>query len=139
MKSVSLKTQLFMAPWDRKQTRNPRHITMKGGVEAGDLRKMRIPLREPLDEFDLTRKMFRIIGAQPLQLAHHSRCQRLRGTIARAAMHHSMPDGDQWMVRQPVSETAEQGLDAGGMVRHVYHLRTNGTASFRCPSQGSLR
>lgn len=63
MKSVSLKAQLFIPSWNRQKTSHERHTAVKGGVEAGDVRKMRIPLRQPLDEFDLTWEMFRIIGA----------------------------------------------------------------------------
>lgn len=63
MKSVSLKAQLFIPSWNRQKTSHGRHITVKGGVEASDLRKVRIPSRQPLDEFDLTWEMFRIIGA----------------------------------------------------------------------------
>ena len=107
MKSVSLKAQLFISSWNRQETSHLRHIAVKPGVEAGNLREMRISLCKPIDQFDLTWEMFRIVGTQPLQLAHHNRCQRLRRTIARAAMHDPMPDGDQWVVRQSVCETAE--------------------------------
>lgn len=42
MKPISLDAELFIAFGDRKEASHPRHVTVKRGVEAGDLGKVGI-------------------------------------------------------------------------------------------------
>lgn len=89
MKPVPLETELFVTSWDRQEASHSRYVGVERRIETGDLREARIPLSEFVNQFDLSRKMFRIIHAQSSQLFHDSRCHELRFTIP-TAMHDSM-------------------------------------------------
>jgi hypothetical protein len=65
MKPVPLETELFIASRDRQEASHTGHVTVKRRVEAGDLRDMGVPASKCLDQLDLHRQMFRIIGTQP--------------------------------------------------------------------------
>jgi len=66
VKSIALNSQMLIPPRYRKLTGDARHRMMESGVETRDLRKLRIPLRKPFDQFNLMGKVFGIRGTQPL-------------------------------------------------------------------------
>ena len=114
---------------------------MKGGVEAGDLRERRIPPAQRLDQLDLGRQMFRIIGAEPAQFIHDVRSEALRLAITMASMHHAMSNGhkvcDIELLPQPCDERIDTilvmcGLDRPALAGSASHIR-EGQRSLRKP------
>ena len=57
MKTVTLDALRPEAPRNGQDPRNPRHIAMKGGVEARYLRQIRNPLAQQIDHGNLDRQM----------------------------------------------------------------------------------
>jgi hypothetical protein len=80
---------------------------VEGGIETGNLREVRIPLRKPLDQFDLSREMLWVKRAQSLQLFYDSGGYHLGFTIMSATMHYPMSDRAEWMMREHLFDTIQ--------------------------------
>ena len=74
------------------------HAPVKGGVEAGHLRKHRMSLPERLDQFNLARKMIGIVGDHAVQLAEQCRRDNLRLCVLQ-------PRNTRWPIPRVVSRS----------------------------------
>ena len=91
MKSVALNSLRLVAARNRQQRRDARHASMERGIEARHLRQLRKFAADGLDEFDLTRQMFRVVGNDASQLIQERGRHALRAR-ALHAVHHAMAD-----------------------------------------------
>ena len=67
MKSVAPDAGGLVPPRNRHDLGDPRHVMMKAGVEAGDLRQPRQQSLESFDQSDLRREMVDVERADPAQ------------------------------------------------------------------------
>ena len=91
---VAAHARLLVAPRNGEQLRHARQACVERGVEAGDLRQTRATACERLDHGDLARKMRRVERAQAAQLGDDLGGHELRLDVARPAVHHPVPGGD---------------------------------------------
>ena len=66
VETVALNSLRLVASWDGKQLGNTWHGAVKRRVKTGHLRQLRMTLAERLNQFDLARQMFWVIGADPI-------------------------------------------------------------------------
>src|SRR5690242_17900179 len=82
------------APWQCEGLRQMALATMKGGIEAGNLRHARCGGEDRANGGEVVRLMQRRQWAQRLQCAQHVAIQLYRRIEAHATMHHAVSDAD---------------------------------------------
>lgn len=87
MEPVALDPHCIEAPLDRQKPGHSRHGAVKRRVEAGHLKQFRMTLAERLDQFNLTRQMFRVVRADPMQFIQHLLRNTFRLSVSHAVDH----------------------------------------------------
>src|SRR6185437_13143766 len=100
-----------------KQLRHARHAVVKCGVEAGHLGKLRVPLLERLDQFNLTWQMVGVVGCDAMQFTQQLRRDGFWLGVLHAvdeAMAYASGRLEIWLFREPVQQELDRGLVIGG-------------------------
>src|SRR3954468_17331272 len=92
MEAITLDAFRLELTWNRQDARDTRHIAVKRGIEAGDLRPIGMSLTEYFDEMHFRRQVFRIVRAQPAQLVEQCLCHALRIAVFFSAVDDAMAD-----------------------------------------------
>ena len=90
MKTITLDTLRLEAPRNGQDLGNPRHIAMKGSVEAHHLRQTRNPHTKQIDQGDLGRQVPRRVSADAAQRIEQCRGNALRRVEAGTAIDNAM-------------------------------------------------
>src|SRR5262249_7313060 len=93
---------------------------MEGGVEAGDLGELRLPLQQGSDRAEIVRLMERRQPWQGLKPLDHSIVDKDRRAVVWTAMHHAVANRDGQasdLGAQELNDLAERGRHVGGLGR----------------------
>src|SRR5262249_6548357 len=93
---------------------------MEGGVEAGDLGELRLPLQQGSDGAEIVRLMEWRKRRKSLESLDHGCVDQNRRTVIRTAMHHAVSDRDGQasdLGAQELNDLAERGRHVGGLGR----------------------
>ncbi len=95
VEAITAHALLRQLPRDGEGLCLPGLVAVEGGVEAGDLRQLRMRLRQRADGGEVVRLVQRGERDQTVQLIQHGGGQQHRGGVADAAMNHPVTGGDQ--------------------------------------------
>ena len=115
MKSVAANALLVELLGKRVAVGDFGMAAMKGRVEAGDLRQLRLPLQQGADGAEIVRLMERRERREGLEPLENGIVDEDRGAIVGAAMNHAMTDRD----GQASDLCAQELHDLAECCRHV--------------------
>src|SRR5689334_12466375 len=70
VKAKTLNALFVESAWNWQNFGNTRHVTVKGGIEAGDLRDLRMLPMEQTHQLKAGRQMFGIVRAEAVQFVN---------------------------------------------------------------------
>ena len=94
MEAVTADAFLVELLWQRVAVGDFGMAAVKGRVEAGDLRKLRLSLQQGADGAEIVRLMERRERREGLKPLDNGIVDEDRGAVVGAAMNHAMTDGD---------------------------------------------
>src|SRR5882757_10692478 len=95
MKAIALHPRFLIPPGDGQHPGDPGQRTMKGGVETGYLRQLRITTAKQPDKLYFSRQMIGVIGADLPQVLQQHVVDESSLPVLKT-MHHPVTCGRQW-------------------------------------------
>ncbi len=119
VEAVACDALCLVAPRQRQQRCNARHVAVERGVEARHVRDMRQVLAETLDQRDLRRQVLGRPGGDLAQRREDRFGDDCRLAIARTAVDDAMPGGADGRAADPRIKAVQHGARRAGVVDAV--------------------
>ena len=99
---------------------DPRHLAVKGGIEAGHLRNARVGLPQALDDLESLRQVLRVQSTSDRSSARSLVGDQRWGGVPAATLHDALPDGAQLVSRRWARSQVDSAARAAGGPEGVY-------------------